>query len=85
MVTPGPTWDAGVHRAYLALLLAVLDGDCDQRVHELLCREEDPHFAIRVAHHFAHRFVRIVHAVDHEEPCEMRDDIAAELLDLAGE
>lgn len=74
--------DLDVHRAYLALLLAVLDGDCQGRVHELLCHPDDPHFAVKVAHHAAHKMVASIDQADHPE---MRADVAAELLELAGE
>lgn len=71
-----------IHRAYLALLVAALDGDCDARVHELLCRDDNPHFALEVAHHAAHKLVA---SFDHEDHHEMRADLAAELHDLAAE
>ena len=76
------TTEADVHRSYLALLLAVLDRSCDQRAHELLCRDDDPHFAVEVAHHAAHKMVDSIDQGDHGA---MREDLAAELLDLAGE
>ena len=52
--TPEPV-ELEVHRGYLAMLLAVLDGDRQQRAHDLLCRDDDPHFAIKVAHVMAHK------------------------------
>lgn len=70
-----------VHRAYLALLLAVLDGDCEGRAHELLCRDDDPHFALEVAHHACHKMVASFDLADH---AEMRGDLMDELLELAG-
>jgi len=73
--------DQAAHRSYLALLLAVLDGQCDQRAHDLLCTT-DPHHAADVAHHAAHRLVDSMDQADHPE---MRADIAAELLHLAGD
>jgi hypothetical protein len=73
--------DPEVHRAALALYVAVLDGACDERAHELLCRADDPHFAVTVAHHLAHKFVDSIDAEDHDE---MREDLAAELHRLAG-
>jgi len=73
--------DTDAHRGYLALLLAVLDGDCDARAHELLCRDDDPHYALEVAHHAAHK---MVDSIDVEDHGAMREDLAAELLDLAG-
>lgn len=69
-------------RAALALLVATLDRDCDARVHDLLCRAEDPHFAVEVAHELAHLFVDSIDAGDRGE---MRADLAAELLVRAGE
>ena len=72
--------DLDVHRAWLALLAAVLDGDCDQRVHELLCHDDDPHHALEVAHHAAHKMVNSIDLQDHPA---MRADLAAELLELA--
>ena len=72
-----------VRRTALALLLAVLDGECDARVVDLLCgRQADPLLAVRVAHRLAHNLVAAVDVDDHQE---MRDDIAAELLGLAGD
>lgn len=73
-----------VRRTALALLVAVLDGECDARVVDLLCgRQADPLLAVRVAHRLAHLLV--VAAVDVDDHQEMRDDIAAELLGLAGD
>ncbi|TYB97130.1 hypothetical protein FXF53_20515 [Micromonospora sp. WP24] len=72
--------DHQAHRTYLALLLAVLDGDCDQRTHQLLCHT-DPHHAADVAHHAAHTMVNSIDPADHDE---MRADITTELLHLAG-
>ena len=69
-------------RAALALMVAVLDGDCDTRLHELLCVDDDPHLALRAAHHLAHLMVG---SIDEEDHPEMRADIAAELLQRAGE
>lgn len=80
MTTSSP--DQQTHRTYLALLLAVLDDQCDQRTHQLLCRTDDPHHAADVAHHAAHRLVDTINPADHPE---MRADIAAELLHLAGD
>ncbi len=77
-----PASDPDVHRAYLALLVAVLDGHCDTRAHDLLCDQDDPHYAVRVAHHAAHQLVASVDQADHPA---MRQDLAAELLALAGE
>lgn len=75
------TRDRAVQRAYLALLLAILDGECEQRLHDLLCTVDDPHLALEVAHHAAHRMVDSIDPGDH---AEMHADIAAELLGLAG-
>ncbi|MDZ5441753.1 hypothetical protein U2F26_03275 [Micromonospora sp. 4G57] len=74
--------DQQTHRTYLALLLAVLDDDCDQRTHQLLCHTADPHHAADVAHHAAHRMVASIDPTDH---AEMRADIAHELLQLAAD
>jgi hypothetical protein len=74
------TDNAAVHRAKLALLVAVLDGDCDLRVHDLLCRSDDPHFAVLVAHRIAHDYTDAIDAADH---AEMRTDIVAELHEIA--
>ena len=77
-----PHDDPDGSRAALALMVAVLDGDCDQRLHELLCVADDPHLALRAAHHLAHLFVGSIDAEDH---AEMRADLAADLLQRAGE
>ena len=69
-------------RAALALMVAVLDGDCELRLHELLCAADDPHLVLRAAHHLAHLFVG---SIDPEDHAEMRADLAAELLQRAGE
>lgn len=74
--------DLAVHRATLALLVAVLDDECDDRAHALLCDGDDPHLPIHVAHQLAHDLVAMI---DQEDHGEMRTDIAAELLQLAGE
>lgn len=74
--------DLAVARARLALLVAVLDGDCDQRAHDLLCPPDRPHLALEVAHRLAHDLVA---SIDHEDHAEMRANIAAELLALAAE
>lgn len=75
------TAEDDVHRAWLALLVAVLDRSCDDRAHQLLCHQDDPHFALEVAHHAAHQMVASIDQADHGQ---MREDLAAELLDLAG-
>lgn len=67
-----------VHRTYVALLLAVLDQD-DGRAQLLLA---DGALAVRVAHYAAHNVVASIDPGDH---AEMRADIAADLLELAGE
>lgn len=77
-----PHDDPDGSRAALALMVAVLDGDCDQRLHELLCVDDDPHLALRAAHHLAHLMVG---SIDPDDHVEMRADIAAELLERAGE
>jgi hypothetical protein len=69
-----------VHRAALALLAAVLDGSCDDRVHVLLCRADDPHFAVAVAHHLAHIQVAGIPQAEHGV---MRAELAEELIELA--
>lgn len=74
--------DLDTHRAYLALLLAVLDGECETRTGGILRTGTHPRLAERVAHHAAHKMVL---AIDPEDRAEMRADIAAELLTLAAE
>lgn len=74
--------DNQVHRVRLALLVTVLDGQCDDRAHDLLCDPAHPHLAVEVAHRLAHCVVDLVDECDH---AEMRADIAAELLKLADE
>ncbi|MEU6208195.1 hypothetical protein ABZ814_32000 [Micromonospora musae] len=74
--------DQQTKRTYLALLLAVLDGDCDQRTHQLLYHTSDPHHAADVAHHAAHTMVDSIDPTDHTE---MRADVADELLQLAAD
>lgn len=74
--------DRDVHRARLALLVAVLDGDCGQRCTDLLHRDDRPGFALDVAHDLAHLIVAGIDPGDH---AEMRADLVAELLDLAGQ
>ena len=71
-----------VHRTRLALLVAVLDGDCQQRVHDLLCDPGAPHLAVEVAHRLAHDLVA---SIDRDDHGAMRDDLAAELLHLAAD
>lgn len=74
------TRETQVHRAYLALLVAVLDDKCDARVHDILCVADDPHLALEVAHYAAHEMVGSIRPEDH---VEMRADVAAELFMLA--
>ena len=59
------------HRAYLALLLAAIDGD-DERAHAVIAAT-DP---VRLAHYVAHR---LVHIFDEGEHPQMRSDLEAEL------
>lgn len=66
-----------MERGVLALLIAVLDGTCETDTHALLC-DEDPHYAVKVAHRLAHMFVESIDEEDHEE---MRADLIAQLRD----
>jgi hypothetical protein len=61
-----------VHRAYLALLLAVLDGD-DQRAHAIINTTTDP---AELAHYAAQKMVASIDTEDHPD---MRADLLAEL------
>lgn len=73
--TPPPHTMEDVHRAYLALLIAELDGD-HERAHAILHRDGDPGFATKVAHYAAHKMVSSVEVGDR---VEMRADLTAEL------
>jgi hypothetical protein len=78
---PEDLGDVEVNRACLALLAAVLDGDCQARALALLCREGDPHFAVRVAHQLAHVQVE---AIPRGERAQMRAELDEEMRELAG-
>ena len=72
--------DIEIRAAVLAVILAVLDHECDDRVHDL-CEHPDPHYAARVAHALAHVYVDGFDADSHDD---MRADLAAEALALRG-
>lgn len=69
-----------VLRAAHALLLAVVEEECDARVHDLLCSSDTtPGFLIEVAHTLAHFYVESF-GHGHEQ---MRADLIEDLHRLA--
>jgi hypothetical protein len=89
--------DVELERAAVAMVLAVVDGACDERVHDLACvggkhcdelryGDHERHFGMRLAHHLAHRLAWAYLDDDAEsrpdwEREEMRERLRADLLD----
>jgi hypothetical protein len=72
--------DIAVKRAAHAILLAVLDEECDKRIHNILCSTDTtPAFLIQVAHELAHYYVDSF-GHGHEQ---MRADLIEDLHRLA--